>query len=167
VPTIIVSPLIAPGTIFRVPADSMPLDHTSILKTVEKRWGLNPLTARDAAAPHVGDVLTLNNARTDDPLEGVKVPQASGKDPAKGKPSHLQQVHAELVAQLPVQDAHGRRIPPAAELRTSSDYKAYIQSRTAAWKKSRKAAAEFHTRSPKKRSAKKTTHRTRKVKKKS
>jgi phospholipase C len=167
VPTIIVSPLIAPGTIFRVPAGTMPLDHTSILKTVEKRWGLPPLTARDAAAPDIGDVLTLNNARTDDPLKGVKVPQASGKDPAKGQPSHLQQVHAELVAQLPVQDKHGNRIPPAAELRTSADYKAYIQSRTAAWKKSRKARAEFNTRSTKKRGAKKTTHATRKAKKKS
>ena len=167
VPTIIVSPLIAPGTIFRVPAGTMPLDHTSILKTVEKRWGLPPLTARDGAAPDVGDVLTLNIARTDDPLKGVKVPQASGKDPAKGQPSHLQQVHAELVAQLPVQDKHGNRIPPAAELRTSADYKAYIQSRTAAWKKSRKARAEFSTRSTKKRGAKKTTHATRKAKKKS
>ena len=168
VPTIIVSPLIAPDTIFRVPVGTMPFDHTSILKTVEKRWGLNPLTARDAAAPDVGDVLTLDTARTDDPLKGVKVPQASGKDPAKGEPSHLQQVHAELVTQLPVQDKHGRRIPPMAELRTSADYKAYIQSRTAAWKKSRKAAAESNTRTPKKkRTAKKTTHRTRKLKKKS
>jgi len=159
VPTIIVSPLIAPGTIFRVPADTMPLDHTSILKTVEKRWGLNPLTARDAAAPDVGDVLTVNTPRADDPLKGVKVPQASGKDPAKGQPSHLQQVHAELVAQLPVQDRHGHRIPAMAELRTSADYKAYIQSRTAAWKKSRKASAEFNTRSSNKRRTKKpVTH---------
>src|SRR5215831_735198 len=43
VPTIIVSPLIAPGTIFRVPVGTMPFDHTSILKTVEKRWGLKSL----------------------------------------------------------------------------------------------------------------------------
>ena len=86
VPTVIVSPLVAPGTIFRVPAGTTPLDHTSILKTVEKRWELHALTARDAAAPDVGDVLTLNTARTDDPLQGVKVPQASGKDPAKGQP---------------------------------------------------------------------------------
>jgi phospholipase C len=134
---------------------------------VEKRWGLPALTARDAAAPDVGDVLTLNTARTDDPFKGVRVPQSSGKDPAKGQPSHLQQVHAELVAQLPVQDKHGNRIPPTAELRTSADYKAYIQSRTAAWKKSRKATTGFHTRRAKKHEAKKTTHATRKGKKKS
>jgi hypothetical protein len=70
------------------------------------------------------------------------------------------------VAQLPVQDNHGNRIPPTAELRTSGDYKAYIRSRTAAWKKSRKTA-EFHTQSAKKREAKKHTHATRKRKKKS
>lgn len=126
VPTVLVSPLIAPGTVFRVPEGTMPLDHTSILKSVEKRWGLPALTARDAAAPDVGGVLTLNKARTGDPLKGVKVPQASGKDPAKGQPSHLQKVHAELVSHLPVQDEKGNRIPPAAELRTSADYKAYI-----------------------------------------
>ncbi len=33
VPTVLVSPLIAAGTVFRVPAGAMPLDHTSILKT--------------------------------------------------------------------------------------------------------------------------------------
>ena len=51
VPTVLVSPLIPAGTVFRVAASSMPLDHTSILKTVEQRWSLPALTARDAAAP--------------------------------------------------------------------------------------------------------------------
>ena len=74
VPTVLVSPLIAPGTVFRVPAGSTPLDHTSILKTVEQRWGLPSLTARDAAAPGFGDVLTLTAPRTDDVLAGVTVP---------------------------------------------------------------------------------------------
>jgi phospholipase C len=137
VPTVLISPLIAPGTVFRVPSGTTPLDHTSILKTIEKRWGLKPLTARDAAAQDVGSGLTLNNARTDDPLKGVKVPKASGKDPAKGQPSHLQKVHAELVSQLPVRDNLGNRIP--TQLRTSTDYRAYILARTEAWKKSRKA----------------------------
>jgi phospholipase C len=39
VPAVLVSPLIAPGTVFRVPAGSTPLDHTSILKTVQQRGG--------------------------------------------------------------------------------------------------------------------------------
>jgi phospholipase C len=76
VPTVLVSPLIAAGTVFRVPAGAAPLDHTSILKTVEIRWSLAALTARDAAASGLGAVLTLSAPRTDDPLEGVVVPVA-------------------------------------------------------------------------------------------
>lgn len=156
VPAVLVSPLIAPGTVFRVPEGTMPLDHTSILKTVEKRWGLTALTARDAAAPDVGDVLTLSKARTDDPLKGVKVPTASGKDPAKGHPSHLQQVHAELVSQLPVQNKQGERVHQKPNLRTSAEHTAYIRARTAAWKASRKAQAASGGKSAKKSAAKKT-----------
>ena len=54
-----------PGTVFR-PGGSTPLDHTSILKTLENRYGIPPLTARDAAAPDVAAVLTLRTPRTDD-----------------------------------------------------------------------------------------------------
>jgi phospholipase C len=98
VPAVLVSPLIAPGTVFRVAAGSTPLDHTSILKTVQQRWGLPSLTARDAAAPGFGDVLTLTTPRTDDVLAGVTVPVAAEPGPAAGQPSHLQEIQAELVS---------------------------------------------------------------------
>ena len=144
VPAVLVSPLIAAGTVFRVPANSMPLDHTSILKTVEKRWGLPNLTARDAAAPDIGAVLTLDTPRTDDPLQGVTVPvstttKSAAKAVAAAPPSHLQQVHAQLVAQLPVKDEHGAVRHELPELKTSADYKAFIHSRTEAWKASKKS----------------------------
>jgi phospholipase C len=168
VPAVLVSPLIAPGTVFRVPAGTMPLDHTSILKTVEKRWGLPALTARDDAAPDVGDVLTLKTARADDPLKGVKVPKASGKDPASGHPSHLQQVHAELVSQLPVQNKQGERISQKPVLRTSAEHIAYIKARTAAWKASRQTTtAKSKGQSAKKGAAKKSTRPAKKATKKS
>jgi len=142
VPTVLVSPLIAAGTVFRVAANAMPLDHTSILKTVETRWNLPSLTARDAAALDVGAVLTLTAARTDDPLAGVVVPVAAAQNSAEAaRPSHLQQVQAELVSQLPVPDGKGgvhHTMPP---LKTSSDYRAYIRARTAQWKASRKPHA--------------------------
>jgi phospholipase C len=138
VPTLLISPLIEPGTVFRVPADSTPLDHTSILKTVETRWGLPALSARDAAAPDFGDVLTLAAPRTDDPLAGVSVPQSSGANPVATLPSHLQQVHAELVSQLPVPDAKGGTYHQMPALNTNAEYAAYIASRTAAWLVSRK-----------------------------
>jgi phospholipase C len=98
VPTVLVSPLIAAGTVFRAPAGGPPLDHTSILKTVQQRWGLPALTRRDAAAPGFGDVLTLGTPRTDDVLAGVSVPAAAEPGPSAGLPSHLQEIHAELVS---------------------------------------------------------------------
>jgi len=142
VPTVLVSPLIAAGTVFRVAANSMPLDHTSILKTVEQRWSLPPLTARDAAAPGIGAVLTLKTPRTDDPLQGVTVPEAKESSVCEHRPSHLQQVLAELVAKLPDPDAAGgthHQMPP---LRTDSEYRTYIEERVAAWKASRKIRAK-------------------------
>ena len=156
VPAVLVSPLIAPGTVFRVPEGTTPIDHTSILKTVEKRWGLPALTARDAAAPDLGDALTLSAPRTDDPLKGVVVPTSGGTssgtvDPAHGKPSHLQQVHADLASQLPVRDKEGNAAPAETPaLRTGDDYKAYIRSRTAAWDAHRKATAATGGRDAKK-----------------
>ena len=100
VPAVLVSPLIAPGTVYRAAAGT--LDHTSILRTVQQRWNLPTLTARDAAAPAFGDVLTLTTPRTDDVLAGVTIPVASGPAPAAGTVSHLESIHAELV---------GRRLP--------------------------------------------------------
>jgi phospholipase C len=141
VPTVLVSPLIPAGTVFRVAAGAMPLDHTSILKTIETRWNLPSLTARDAAASDVGDVLTLTQPRTDDPLQGVSVPVATGTNPDEDRPSHLQEVHAELVSQLPIPDEQGRTHHTMPQLTTNRDYTDYIRERTQAWRNSRKANA--------------------------
>jgi phospholipase C len=46
----------------------------------------------------VGDVLSLTTPRTDDVLSGVTVPTASGAGPSTGRPSHLQEVQAELIS---------------------------------------------------------------------
>lgn len=138
VPTVLISPLIPAGTVFRVPEGAMPLDHTSILKTIETRWNLPALTARDAAAVGLGDVLTLQLARTDDPLKGVTVPVANSVNPDEDRPSHLQQIQAELVAQLPVPDEQGGTHHHAPALKTNSDYRAYIRQRTESWLASRK-----------------------------
>jgi phospholipase C len=110
VPTVLVSPLIAPGTVYRVPAGGAPLDHTSILKTVAQRWSLPALTARDAAAPAFGDVLTLTAARTDDVLAGVTVPVSGGTSPAAGQLSHLEAIREELLSRRLPAGAHP--IPP-------------------------------------------------------
>jgi phospholipase C len=111
VPTVLVSPLIAPGTVYRVPPGGTPLDHTSILKTVEQRWSLPALTARDAAAPAFGDVLTQPEPRTDDVLSGVTVPVSGGTSPAAGQLSHLEAIREELISRALPAGAHP--IPPA------------------------------------------------------
>jgi len=137
VPAVLVSPLIAEGTVFRS-TDTTPIDHTSILKTVEERWlpAGTSLTKRDAAAPSLSGVLTLSTARTDDPLKGVAVPVAPGPSPfgKASPPSHLQKIHAATVARLPVPDANGGYKQSLPLLRTSKEAQQYIQKRTAAWK---------------------------------
>ncbi|MGC2108885.1 MAG: alkaline phosphatase family protein [Candidatus Korobacteraceae bacterium] len=106
VPAVLISPLIQSGTVYRS-ASATPFDHTSILSTLEARFGVSPLTKRDAAAPSVGGVLTLSKARSDDPLEGVKVPSSAKKPAFPAGPSHLQQVLAESAMNLPVSDEPG------------------------------------------------------------
>jgi phospholipase C len=141
VPTVLVSPLIAPGTVLRAPAGAAPFDHTSILKTIEKRWSLASLTARDAAAADVGGVLTLSTPRTDDPLRGVSAPAAARRRPSEAPVSHLQLVHAELAWGLPVPgelDASKRAMPV---LRTDAEARAYIETRVRAWDAARSRPA--------------------------
>ena len=62
VPTIVVSPYVKPGTVFRSPG-SVPYDHTSILATLRDWLGISSvdmlLSARIAAAPTLAQVLTL------------------------------------------------------------------------------------------------------------
>jgi phospholipase C len=62
VPTVVVSPYVKPGTVFRSPG-SVPYDHTSILATLRDWLGISSadmlLSARIAAAPTLAQVLTL------------------------------------------------------------------------------------------------------------
>ena len=74
-------------------------------------------------------------------FRSVTVPVATGANPDEDKPSHLQQVHAELVSQLPVPDEEGGAHHTMPRLTTNSDYKAYISARTAAWRASRQQSA--------------------------
>jgi len=110
------------------------------LKTVEARWGLPSLTARDAAAVDVGGAVTLTTARTDDPLSSVVVPHTPAANPAEMPISHLEQVHAELASRLPVPDGAGGSYHAMPRLVTSADAKAYIDARITAWESARLAS---------------------------
>ena len=63
VPAIFVSPHIEAGTVVRAPGP-VPFDHTSVIKTLCRRFGLASLTDRDRAAP---DFLHVLNRPTDRP----------------------------------------------------------------------------------------------------
>jgi phospholipase C len=138
VPTVLISPFIAGGTVFRA-TGATPFDHTSILATVEQRFGLPNLTKRDAAAPTIGGVLTLTQARIDDPLSGVAVP-SSGKAPARPKaPDHLEQALADSVERLPVMGKADKGYHHEMPLlKSSADALKYARARTKAYEKSRK-----------------------------
>jgi phospholipase C len=138
IPALLISPLIPQGTVYR-PASGT-VDHTSVLKTLEERWKLAPLTARDAAAPSLGDVLSLKQARADDPLKGVSVPSSGAPPTNQQQPSELDRLYATRVSQLPIPNEKGsfQHVPP--DLSTSSAVADYVRGRLAAWKQHRHRA---------------------------
>jgi phospholipase C len=132
VPALLISPLIAAGTVFR--ATTGYIDHTSVLKTIAERWNTKPLTNRDNAAASLGDVLTLAVARTDDPIAGVTIPVSTAPHPNLSKPSSIDLVHAERIANLPIRNQHGYydATPPSLP-DSSAEIGNFIRDRSAAW----------------------------------
>lgn len=135
IPALLISPRIAAGTVFRAAHGT--IDHTSVLKTIEQRWQLDPLTARDKAAASLADVLTLEQPRDDDPLDGVEVPRSNMIHPNLQQPSDLDRIHAWRLSQLPVENAYGTFSHEPPDLSTSAALSDYIRSRSAAWKQHR------------------------------
>jgi phospholipase C len=132
IPSLLISPRIVPGTVFR--AKTGTIDHTSVLKTITTRWGLSSLTARDKAAPSLGDVLTLATPRTDDPFQSVLPPTSEPAHPHQSQPSLIEKIHAMKVSQLQLRNDRGtydHHEPP--DLSSSAAIGDYIQTRMAAW----------------------------------
>ncbi|WP_233889041.1 alkaline phosphatase family protein [Paraburkholderia flagellata] len=79
VPAVVVSPYIAPGTVFRS-TNATPYDHTSILATLRDWLDIAPAdmlaSQRVAAAPTLAPLLTLDTPRAD--LPAITAPPASG-----------------------------------------------------------------------------------------
>ena len=92
VPTVMISPYIKKGTVM-----SHIYDHASIIRTVSKRWHLEPLTERDMQANSFEDALSLTTARTDYP--DIKPRPYSALESARDEPIHaLQRAILFLVA---------------------------------------------------------------------
>jgi phospholipase C len=82
IPTVLISPYIEAGTVFRRPKGEVPYDHTSILATLQD-WLQIPDDKRLASnrvknAPRIGEVLARSTPRTDLPAIAM-----SGRAPAK------------------------------------------------------------------------------------
>jgi phospholipase C len=140
VPAVIVSPLIAAGTVFRAPAGGPPYDHTSIIATLRARFKLGCLGNRDKKAPHLGHILTLSEPRRDDPLEGVTPPTAgvpirqTGSAPIGAAPSSFLKAKAIAAATLPVpSELIENPEQTVAALSTAAQQYAFIQDRLQAW----------------------------------
>lgn len=72
VPTLIVSPF-ARGNPAKPRINSLLYDHTSVLKLIEWRWGLDPLTARDASDEIANLAYALNFSSQDASLPALPV----------------------------------------------------------------------------------------------
>jgi phospholipase C len=74
----LICPYVAAGTIFR-PANYVynqvtPYDHTSVLATINEKFGTAPLTNRVTAAPSLSDVLTLSTTNPNNGPQSVTPP---------------------------------------------------------------------------------------------
>jgi phospholipase C len=139
VPAVVVSPLIPPQLI-----DHRTYDHTSILATVEHAFGIEPLTARDAAARSLLDLATLPHARTDAPTTlpdpaaptlatpparsaSLSVTTQPGSSADRGNlPGFL---HVALRQDLGVTptEHHGERLARISAINTQDQAKDYLQ----------------------------------------
>jgi phospholipase C len=80
VPSVIVSP-ISMGSPLHPRVNSTVFDHTSVLKLIEWRWNLRPLTTRDASG-EIGNLATaLDFASRRDPLSALPVAVPVAKSP--------------------------------------------------------------------------------------
>jgi phospholipase C len=142
VPTVIVSPYAAPGTIFGK-SSTVPFDHTSIIATVRKRFITAALTARDAQAPDLDSVLALPQPTNLGPVRLKALPYAPSPPMAAvaqtKPPNSMQKALVGLAANLPTApgsnlQAHLMKLKatphqpaPATELTTVHDARDFVK----------------------------------------
>ncbi len=134
VPAVIVSPYVRPGSVLRAHG-AMPFDHTTIIATLRALFDLGRLTARDAAAPHLLDLLgddPANDGPADFAVPAVAKPGPAAVAAAKARPPNdLQASLGAASAHLPTAGVdlarHGARIaagaiPVRAEIAATGEF---------------------------------------------
>jgi phospholipase C len=129
VPAIVVSPYVPKKTIA-----STLYDHTSIARTIEERFNLPALTARDAAANSLGSIASLTEPRTDAPQKITPPKQLSEVAEGDVPLSDLQQQLLELARLLPAPEP---MLASFADAAAASDSEAaagaYVSAKMASW----------------------------------
>ena len=88
VPVVVVSPLVERGALDRTASGAYIIrDHTSVLATIEKRFGLAPLGDRDAAAPALDTLLTRSTPRLSDAEAPMRLPRPAVEPPMRPFPA--------------------------------------------------------------------------------
>ena len=140
VPAVVVSPWIGAGTVFRAPEGAAPIEHTCVLKLLQSRFGLAPLSARDAAACDLWALIDwCAQPRSDDPLSEVITPWHAGPMPQPAEASHIQLMHAQALEAHAVANPDGSsHAMPAGSDTLELDN--YIRSRGAqVWSRRRRS----------------------------
>jgi phospholipase C len=102
VPALLVAPWAASGAV-----SHEQFDHTSVLKMIEWRWGLEPLTVRDATANNLADALDFKTRHAKPPL--YPVPPGPFGAPCLSPPPPVGEI--ELDDLVPLARAFGWRLP--------------------------------------------------------
>jgi phospholipase C len=113
VPAVLISPYIQSGTIFH---PSSPVDHTAVIKTLCKRFGLPSLTNRDAHALDLSQILS-SSART---LEDTPELSLWPVPASELGPRPLNDLQRELVALLA--EKYHVPLPPLSDTRQAKDF---------------------------------------------
>jgi phospholipase C len=134
VPTVVVSPWIEPGTVFRSGSGAVDYDHTSILATLRDWQDLAGrakagwlVSKRIEAAPTLGQVLTRTTPRTvtpEVPVPGVKLKEVPKKTLKKGIPLNSIQsglAAAALMGSDKGQESYHKVVDQVAEIKTAED----------------------------------------------
>jgi len=135
VPAVIVSPWARNGVC------STLYDHTSIPATLEKRFSLVPLTARDLAATPLGDCLTASSPRLTTAQAPLTLPPAAtmlsaaqrkALNPRVVRLSSLQRTLVALADQIRIPGEDRSRVPALARIRTEQEGGEFVEARVAA-----------------------------------
>jgi phospholipase C len=117
VPALLICPFVPAGIIFRPAGYAnggynrvIPYDHTTVIATLNERFNVGTLTARDAAAPSLGDVLTLPSSTANNGPAHVTPPTPS--DPAASLAIAKTAPHQYDPALVALMLEAGIRVPP-------------------------------------------------------